>query len=105
MSKSVSKMSLGTVVITGPTGGLGRELALQMASRPENDRPDLLLVGRPGKNLAEITELVCKAGASAFEVLCDLSVLLFSLAPRLVFLHSNLLFKRFAPSFIIGNLS
>lgn len=75
MSKSVSKMSLGTVVITGPTGGLGRELALQMASRPENDRPDLLLVGRLGKNLAEITELVCKAGASAFEVPCDLSVL------------------------------
>jgi NAD(P)-dependent dehydrogenase (short-subunit alcohol dehydrogenase family) len=75
MSKSVSKMSLGTVVITGPTGGLGRELALQMASRPENDRPDLLLVGRPGKNLTEITELVRKAGATAFEVPCDLSVL------------------------------
>jgi NAD(P)-dependent dehydrogenase (short-subunit alcohol dehydrogenase family) len=75
MSKSESKTSLGTVVITGPTGGLGRELALQMASRPENDRPDLLLVGRPGKNLTEITELVRKAGANAFEVSCDLSVL------------------------------
>jgi len=37
----------GTVLITGPTGALGRIAALAMAARPPAERPDLLLVGRP----------------------------------------------------------
>jgi NAD(P)-dependent dehydrogenase (short-subunit alcohol dehydrogenase family) len=71
----MSEVTNGTVVITGPTGGLGRELALSIASRAEDERPDLLLVGRPSKNLEDITELARKAGATAFGVSCDLSVL------------------------------
>lgn len=71
----MSELTNGTVVITGPTGGLGRELTLSIASRPENERPDLLLVGRPGKNLEDITERARKAGATAFGVPCDLSIL------------------------------
>lgn len=65
----------GTLIITGPTGGLGKELALAIAKRPANERPDLLLVGRAGKNLTEITELVRRAGATAYEISCDLSSL------------------------------
>ena len=41
----------GTVLITGPTRGLGRATALALASRPDGERPDLLLVGRPGGDL------------------------------------------------------
>jgi NAD(P)-dependent dehydrogenase (short-subunit alcohol dehydrogenase family) len=36
-------ISSGTVLITGPTGGLGRAAALAMANRPAAGRPDLLL--------------------------------------------------------------
>jgi len=39
---------VGTVLITGPTGGLGTVLALQLAKRGASERPDLLLVGRGG---------------------------------------------------------
>jgi hypothetical protein len=34
----------GTVLITGPTSGLRRALALEVTGRAETDRPDLLLV-------------------------------------------------------------
>lgn len=71
----MSEVTNGAVVITGPTGGLGRELALSIANRPEDERPDLLLVGRPGKNLDDITERARTAGTTAFGVSCDLSVL------------------------------
>ncbi|MGO8892520.1 MAG: hypothetical protein ACLP8X_21160 [Streptosporangiaceae bacterium] len=47
----MSEISSGTVLITGPTGGLGRPAAMAMANRPEGERPDLLLVGRPGQAL------------------------------------------------------
>jgi hypothetical protein len=50
-----------TVLITGPTSRLGRALAL-MVGRPETDRPDLLLVGRPGQRLTEVVDLVRAAG-------------------------------------------
>ena len=63
----------GTVLITGPTSGLGRELTLQLARRAAADRPDLLLVGRPGAGLNEITETARAAGATVEAVSCDLS--------------------------------
>ena len=44
----------GTVLITGPTGGLGKATTLALANRPTGQRPDLLLVGRPGTALAEV---------------------------------------------------
>ncbi len=62
-----------TVLITGPTSGLGRALALELAGRAESDRPDLLLVGRPGERLTEITSLVRADGATAEAIPCDLS--------------------------------
>lgn len=63
----------GTVLITGPTGGLGRALAMGLAARPAADRPDLLLLGRPGERLDEVARLVRAAGATAESVPCDLS--------------------------------
>ncbi len=63
----------GTVLITGPTSGLGRALTLELAGRAESDRPDLLLVGRPGERLTEITSLVRAGGATAEAIPCDLS--------------------------------
>jgi NAD(P)-dependent dehydrogenase (short-subunit alcohol dehydrogenase family) len=69
----MSSIPNGTLIITGPTGGLGKELALQVASRSANDRPDMVLVGRPGQNLTEITRLIREAGANAYEIACDLS--------------------------------
>jgi NAD(P)-dependent dehydrogenase (short-subunit alcohol dehydrogenase family) len=63
----------GTVIITGPTGGLGKALALEMAKRPESRRPDLLLVGRKGEKLTAILKMVRDAGATAYEVPCDFS--------------------------------
>ena len=69
----MSNITNGTMILTGPTGGLGKELALQVASRSADDRPDMLLVGRPGQNLTEITRLTREAGANAYEIACDLS--------------------------------
>ena len=63
----------GTVLITGPTSGLGRALTLELARRAEGSRPDLLLVGRPGARLTEITDTARAAGATARAIPCDLS--------------------------------
>jgi NAD(P)-dependent dehydrogenase (short-subunit alcohol dehydrogenase family) len=63
----------GTVLITGPTSGLGRDLALELARRAAADRPDLMLVGRPGDRLTDITETARAAGATVAAVSCDLS--------------------------------
>ena len=54
----------GTVLITGPTGGLGTVLALELAKRGASERPDLLLVGRAGERLTGITDAVRAAGAT-----------------------------------------
>jgi NAD(P)-dependent dehydrogenase (short-subunit alcohol dehydrogenase family) len=63
----------GTVLITGPTRGLGRAAALAMAGRPADARPDLVLVGRPGKALEEVAEAVRVRGGRAHTIGCDLS--------------------------------
>src|SRR6202453_800357 len=63
----------GTVLITGPTGGLGRAATLAMAERAAPERPDLLLVGRPGQALTEVAEDARAAGATVYEIGCDLA--------------------------------
>jgi NAD(P)-dependent dehydrogenase (short-subunit alcohol dehydrogenase family) len=63
----------GTVLITGPTGGLGRAAALAMAGRPGPQRPDLLLVGRPGAALTSVADAARGLGANVREIGCDLS--------------------------------
>jgi NAD(P)-dependent dehydrogenase (short-subunit alcohol dehydrogenase family) len=71
----VSEISSGTVLITGPTGGLGHSATMAMASRPEGERPDLLLIGRSGNALAETAAQARAAGATAREIGCDLASL------------------------------
>jgi NAD(P)-dependent dehydrogenase (short-subunit alcohol dehydrogenase family) len=63
----------GTVLITGPTGGLGRALTLELAGRAAPERPDLLLVGRPGENLTDVALKARAAGATVEAIPCDLS--------------------------------
>ncbi|CAA9454127.1 MAG: hypothetical protein AVDCRST_MAG02-1312 [uncultured Rubrobacteraceae bacterium] len=65
----------GTVLVTGPTGGLGRALTLELAGRPGPERPDLLLVGRPGERLTEVAAAARVAGATVHKIPCDLSQL------------------------------
>ncbi|MEU6539740.1 SDR family NAD(P)-dependent oxidoreductase [Streptomyces sp. NPDC047000] len=63
----------GTVLITGPTRGLGRAAVLAMAARPARTRPDLLLVGRAGQALTDITDEARARGATVRAIACDLS--------------------------------
>jgi NAD(P)-dependent dehydrogenase (short-subunit alcohol dehydrogenase family) len=60
-----------SVLITGPTRGLGRATVLAMASNPA--RPDLLLVGRGGAVLPSIADEARALGVTAYEIACDLS--------------------------------
>lgn len=69
----MNSITRGTVLITGPTGGLGRAATLALATRPDGQRPDLLLVGRPGRALTEVACEAQKAGATVQSVGCDLS--------------------------------
>ena len=68
----MSSIASGTVLITGPTGALGKAATLAMASRPAAERPDLLLVGRDSPALAEVTHEARAAGATAYGIGCDL---------------------------------
>lgn len=72
---ATTKAGPGTVVITGPTRGLGRVAALAMADRPASERPDLLLVGRSGPALKDVAEAARAPGATVHEIACDLSSL------------------------------
>jgi NAD(P)-dependent dehydrogenase (short-subunit alcohol dehydrogenase family) len=65
--------STGTVLITGPTRGLGRAAALAMAGRPDGERPDLLLVGRAGEALSAVAGEARARGATVHEVGADLA--------------------------------
>jgi len=69
----MNSIASGTVLITGPTGGLGKSAALAIANRPPPQRPDLLLVGRPGRALAEVADEARAAGATVREIGCDLA--------------------------------
>jgi NAD(P)-dependent dehydrogenase (short-subunit alcohol dehydrogenase family) len=69
----MTSISSGTVLITGPTGGLGRATTLAMARRPAPSRPDLLLLGRPGRALTELAGAARAAGATVYEIGCDLA--------------------------------
>lgn len=68
----MNSSSPGTVLITGPTGSLGREATRAMARRPAAERPDLLLVGRPGTGLDAILAEARAAGATAHAIGADL---------------------------------
>ena len=63
----------GTVLITGPTRNLGRHAVLAMAGRPEGQRPDLLLVGRAGRDLTAVADEARTLGARVHEIGCDLA--------------------------------
>ncbi|MDQ7805863.1 SDR family NAD(P)-dependent oxidoreductase [Amycolatopsis sp. A133] len=65
----------GTVLITGPTRNLGRHAVLAMAGRHEGQRPDLLLVGRAGRDLTAVAEEARALGARVHEIGCDLASL------------------------------
>ncbi|WIM89398.1 SDR family NAD(P)-dependent oxidoreductase [Candidatus Mycobacterium wuenschmannii] len=65
----------GTVLITGPTGGLGKAATLAIANRAAEQRPDLVLVGRPGRSLVEVADEARAVGATVCEVGCDLACL------------------------------
>ena len=69
----MNTIASGTVLITGPTGGLGRATTLAIANRAAPERPDLLLVGRPGRALAEVAGDARAAGATVHEIGCDLA--------------------------------
>ncbi len=65
----------GTVLITSPTGGLGRATTLAMANRPASGRPDLLLVAREGEALVAVADNARAAAANVQALGCDLSPL------------------------------
>jgi NAD(P)-dependent dehydrogenase (short-subunit alcohol dehydrogenase family) len=69
----MNSIASGTVLITGPTGGLGKAATLAIAKRPAPQRPDLLLVGRPGQALTEVAAAARAAGATVHEIGCDLA--------------------------------
>ena len=69
----MNSIASGTVLITGPTGGLGKAAALAMANRPAPQRPDLVLVGRAGQALTEVADDTRAAGATVHEIGCDLA--------------------------------
>jgi NAD(P)-dependent dehydrogenase (short-subunit alcohol dehydrogenase family) len=69
----MNSIASGTVLITGPTGGLGKAATLAIANRPAPHRPDLLLIGRPGRGLTEVAQAARAAGTIVHEIGCDLA--------------------------------
>jgi NAD(P)-dependent dehydrogenase (short-subunit alcohol dehydrogenase family) len=73
MTTTESGIGAGTVLLTGATRGLGRSAVLTMAGRPAADRPDLLLVGRPGADLTRVADEARALGARVHGIGCDLA--------------------------------
>jgi len=69
----MDSIASGTVLITGPTGALGRAATTAIANRPAAQRPDLLLVGRDGPALSAVVDDARAAGATAYGIGCDLA--------------------------------
>jgi nucleoside-diphosphate-sugar epimerase len=69
----MNSIASGTLLLTGPTGGLGWAATLAIANRPAGQRPDLLLVGRAGTALTEVAAAARAAGATVQEIGCDLA--------------------------------
>ena len=69
----MNSIASGTVLVTGPSGGLGMAATLAIANRPAPERPDLLLVGRAGHALTEVANAARGAGATVHEIGCDLA--------------------------------
>ena len=57
-----------TYIVTGPTSGIGRCTALELAKRGA-----VVLVGRNGGRLELMRELIARGGGRAHPVLCDLA--------------------------------
>ncbi len=55
-------------IITGPTSGIGRRTALELAKHGT-----VVLVGRDRKRLGEVRDTIARKGGSAVSVVCDLS--------------------------------
>jgi NAD(P)-dependent dehydrogenase (short-subunit alcohol dehydrogenase family) len=55
-------------IITGPTSGIGRRTALELAKHGT-----VVLVGRDRKRLGEVRDAIKRKGGSAVSVVCDLS--------------------------------
>ncbi|MCQ8277681.1 SDR family NAD(P)-dependent oxidoreductase [Acetobacteraceae bacterium KSS8] len=57
-----------TYIVTGPTSGIGRATALELAKRGA-----IVLVGRDAKKLEEVRQAIERKGQHATSVVCDLS--------------------------------
>jgi NAD(P)-dependent dehydrogenase (short-subunit alcohol dehydrogenase family) len=70
MSKTVSKTPLdcNAYIITGPTSGIGRATALELARHGT-----VILVGRDRRKLDEVQRTIEREGQYAVPVVCDLS--------------------------------
>jgi NAD(P)-dependent dehydrogenase (short-subunit alcohol dehydrogenase family) len=70
MSKTVSEnpSHRKAYIITGPTSGIGRAIALELAKHGT-----VVLVGRDRKRLGEVQKVIEKKGRHAVPVICDLS--------------------------------
>src|SRR5258706_7914 len=70
MSKAPLKNPAGrkAYIITGPTSGIGRATALELAKHGT-----VVLVGRDRRRLDDVERIIAQNGQSAMSVLCDLS--------------------------------
>jgi NAD(P)-dependent dehydrogenase (short-subunit alcohol dehydrogenase family) len=86
MSKAVGEIPSvrEAYVVTGPTSGIGRATALELAKRGT-----VILVGRDRRKLGEVQKIIGQNGQHAVSVVCDLSDIasVRSAAAEIVALH------------------